>query len=145
MDKLLDIFKTIKDDFCSLTTYKLRGESLEIITPFSTLNNKFVSVFIKEIKGKYVISDAGWTDLNYYDVSISEESNDIIKTTPPHSCNNDLYKINSQSALDRYYNTNNPQQHSKQTHDLTICSEPRTQTSYIYRLSKPMTNNSYMQ
>jgi len=79
MDKLLDIFKTIKDDFCSLTTYKLRGESLEIITPFSTLNNKFVSVFIKEIKGKYVISDAGWTDLNYYDVSINEESDDIIE------------------------------------------------------------------
>ena len=79
MDKLLDIFKTIKDDFCSLTTYKLRGESLEIITPFSTLNNKFVSVFIKEIKGKYVISDAGWTDLNYYEVNISEESNDIIE------------------------------------------------------------------
>jgi hypothetical protein len=79
MDKLLDIFKTIKDNFCSLTTYKLRGESLEIITPFSTLNNKFVSVFIKEIKGKYVISDAGWTDLNYYDVDISEESDDIIE------------------------------------------------------------------
>lgn len=79
MDKLLDIFQTIKDDFCSLTTYKLRGESLEIITPFSTLNNKFVSVFIKEIEGKYVISDAGWTDLNYYDVSISEESDDIIQ------------------------------------------------------------------
>ena len=79
MDNLLDIFKTIKDDFCSLTTYKLRGESLEIITPFSTLNNKFVSVFIKEIKGKYVISDAGWTDLNYYDINISEESDDIIE------------------------------------------------------------------
>jgi len=78
MNKLLNIYQTIKDDFCSLTTYKLRGESIEIITPFSTLNNKFVSVFIKEIKGKFVISDAGWTDLNYYDVNISEESDDII-------------------------------------------------------------------
>lgn len=79
MDKLLNIFQTIKDDFCSLTTYKLRGESLEVITPFSTLNNKFISVFIKEIQGKYVISDAGWTDLNYYDVSVNEEDDEIIE------------------------------------------------------------------
>ena len=79
MDKLLKIFQTIKDDFCSLTTYKLRGESIEIITPFSTLNNKFVSIFVKQIKDKYVISDAGWTDLNYYEVIISEESDDIIE------------------------------------------------------------------
>lgn len=79
MDKLLEIFQNIKNDFCALTTYKLRGESLEIITPFTTLNNKFISVFIKEIKGKYVISDAGWIDLNYYDINISEESDDIIE------------------------------------------------------------------
>lgn len=79
MEKLLDIFQIIKNDFCSLTTYKLRGESLEIITPFSTLNNKFISVFIKQINGKYIISDAGWTDLNYYNVDINEESDDIIE------------------------------------------------------------------
>lgn len=79
MDKLLDIFKTIKDDFCSLTTHKLRGESLEIITPFSTSNNKFTSVVIKEIKDKYVISDTRWTDLNYYNINMSEESIDIIE------------------------------------------------------------------
>lgn len=79
MDKLFDIYQAIKDDFCALTTYKLRGESIEIITPFSTLNNKFVSVFIKELNGKFIISDAGWTDLNYYNVDISEESDDIIE------------------------------------------------------------------
>ncbi|MCH4824624.1 hypothetical protein ML462_15730 [Gramella lutea] len=79
MDELLDIFQNIKNDFCSLTNYKVRGESLEIITPFTTLNNKFVSVFVKKIKDKYVISDAGWTDLNYYDINISEDSDDIIE------------------------------------------------------------------
>lgn len=79
MENLLNIFESIKGDFCSLTSYKLRGESLEIITPFSTLNNKIVSIFIKKINNKYVVSDAGWTDLNYYDVNISEESEDIIE------------------------------------------------------------------
>lgn len=79
MNKLLDIHKVIKDDFCALTNYKLRGESIEIITPFSTTNNKFVSVFIKELSGKYIISDAGWVDSNYYGVDINEESVDIIE------------------------------------------------------------------
>lgn len=79
MDEMVDIYQSIKNDFCALTTFKLRGESIEIITPFSTLNNKFVSVFIKEIDRKFIISDAGWTDLNYYNVDISEESDDIVE------------------------------------------------------------------
>src|SRR5690554_2323879 len=78
MDKMFDIYQSIKSDFCALTTFKLRGESIEIITPFSTLNNKFVSVFIKEIDQKFIISDAGWIDLNYYNVDISEEFDDIV-------------------------------------------------------------------
>lgn len=77
MVDLLKIHQQIKEDFCSLTTYKLRGESLEIITPFTTLNNKFVSVFVKETKGKFIISDGGWVDNNYYNVDISDESEDI--------------------------------------------------------------------
>ena len=49
MEKLLDIFNAVKSDFCELTTYKVRNNSIEIITPFSTLNNKFISVFVKNI------------------------------------------------------------------------------------------------
>lgn len=79
MERLLNIFNIIKSDFCELTTYKIRNNSVEIITPFSTLNNKFTSVFIKEINNKIIVSDGGWIDLNYYDVNINEESEIIIE------------------------------------------------------------------
>ncbi|MDO7170838.1 hypothetical protein [Mariniflexile sp. AS56] len=78
MEKLLDIFNAVKSDFCELTTYKVRANSVEIITPFSTLNNKFVSVFVKDLHDQIIVSDGGWIDLNYYEVSINEESEAII-------------------------------------------------------------------
>ncbi|EAQ49593.1 hypothetical protein [Leeuwenhoekiella blandensis] len=121
MDKLLDIFTTIKEDFCSLTTYKVRGESLEIITPFSTLNNKFVSVFIKEIKGKFVISDGGWTDLNYYDVNISEESEDIIQRIFTYYQQSFEISITSDQAGTLYY--------------FKTCSNPRDIPTYVYDIA----------
>lgn len=79
MSKLLEIFEQIKKDFCSLTDYKMRGETIEIVTPFSTMNNKFVSVFLKESKSGFLISDGGWIDMNFYEIAINEESEDIIE------------------------------------------------------------------
>ena len=38
MEQLLKIYNSVKSDFCELTTYKIRNNSIEIITPFSTLN-----------------------------------------------------------------------------------------------------------
>jgi len=79
MERLLEIFNTVKSDFCGLTTYKIRNNSIEIITPFSTLNNKFISVFVKEFKEQIIVSDGGWIDLNYYEVNINDESESIIE------------------------------------------------------------------
>jgi len=78
MEKLLEIYNSIKSDFCELTTYKIRNNSIEIITPFSTLNDKFVSVFVKFYQNQIIISDGGWIDLNYYEVNINEESETIV-------------------------------------------------------------------
>lgn len=44
------IFDIIKEEFCGLTTYKLRGKTIEIVTPFSTLRNKFVSILLGNLK-----------------------------------------------------------------------------------------------
>ena len=75
----MELYKIVKGNFCDLTSYKARGDVLEIITAFSTLNSKFVSVFIKEDSGKIVVTDNGWVDLNIYETPLYEESEDIVK------------------------------------------------------------------
>ncbi|HWJ26026.1 MAG TPA: hypothetical protein VNS32_05755 [Flavisolibacter sp.] len=72
------IFEKIKSAFCGLVKYKERGSTLEIITPFTTLNNKFVSVFLKEQEGKYIISDGGWVLNDYYNSLIDEDAEEIL-------------------------------------------------------------------
>lgn len=40
------LFRDIKTDFNSLWSFNLRGETLEILTPFSTMTGNIISVFI---------------------------------------------------------------------------------------------------
>lgn len=62
-----EIINQIKSSFCNLTNAKVRNNFIEIITGYSTLNFKFISVFIYKSKdGKYIVSDYGWLDQNYY-------------------------------------------------------------------------------
>ena len=67
------IFDSIKSSFCNLTNFKIRQNALEIITPFSTINNKFISVFITTSNNKIIITDNGWFNQNYYETSIEKE------------------------------------------------------------------------
>lgn len=69
MKELLNIFKNIKEEFCSLWTFKERGETLEIITPYSTTSNKFVSVFLTIKKNEFIVSDGGWLSDNTYETT----------------------------------------------------------------------------
>ena len=91
MEQLLKIYNSVKSDFCELTTYKIRNNSIEIITPFSTLNDKFVSVFVKFYQNQIIVSDGGWIDLNYYEVDINEESESIIDRVTAYFQSN--YKV----------------------------------------------------
>lgn len=60
MDNNINIFNSVKEDFCSLWTYKQRGNTLEIITPFSTTNSKLISVFLTKKGNEYIVTDGGW-------------------------------------------------------------------------------------
>ncbi len=73
------IIDRIKSSFCNLTNFKVRQNVLEVITAYSTLNNKFVSVFITFTNQKIVITDSGWIDQNYYDTPLYEESENIVR------------------------------------------------------------------
>ncbi|MFD2963691.1 MULTISPECIES: hypothetical protein [Olivibacter] len=72
------IIEQIKSSFCNLTSFKVRQNALEIITAYSTINNKFVSVFVTYTNQKIVITDSGWIDQNYYETPVNDESEDII-------------------------------------------------------------------
>ena len=57
---LLEIFTDIKNAFGGLWQTKQRGNSLEIITPYATTNNRFVSVFLSaENSAEYSQSISG--------------------------------------------------------------------------------------
>ncbi|MBA3647288.1 MAG: hypothetical protein H0W62_01865 [Chitinophagales bacterium] len=67
------IFKHVKDSFCSLWSFKERGQTLEVITPFSTTNFKFISIFITEREDKIIVTDGGWLVSGEYDNPIDIE------------------------------------------------------------------------
>jgi hypothetical protein len=77
--ELKDIYQQVKLDFCNLMDCKMRGSTLEIITGISTLTNHYVSVFISLQGGKYVVSDGGWIDRQYYDNHTDSEDEDIFQ------------------------------------------------------------------
>ena len=61
-----DIFDIIKETFNSLWSVKKYGKTIEIVTPLFTTNDCFVSVFLTEREGYYIITDGGWISENYY-------------------------------------------------------------------------------
>ncbi len=72
------IIEKIKSAFCNLTNFKVRQNALEVITAYSTVNSKFVSVFITLTNNKIVVTDSGWIDQNYYETPFYDDSELII-------------------------------------------------------------------
>ncbi|MGM1056497.1 MAG: hypothetical protein ACQEWG_11480 [Bacteroidota bacterium] len=113
------LFNIIKDEFCSLTTYKLRGETIEIITPYSTLRNKFVSIFIKQSEDKFIVSDGGWIDLNYYGDKMDDSSEDLIdRITSYYTLNYGVQIVTDKSGTLYYYKSCNIDSISSTVFDL---------------------------
>lgn len=67
-----DIFANIKKSFNSLWHARMRGRSLEVITPFPAAEDKYVSVFILEQNGRYIVTDGGWLDEGTYTIGKEE-------------------------------------------------------------------------
>lgn len=63
--KIVDVIKT---DFNHLWLCKMRGKTVEVSTPFSTITKKFITVFIKFENDEYVVSDGGWLNSEFYDI-----------------------------------------------------------------------------
>jgi hypothetical protein len=63
------VYRDLVASFGELWKYKERDKSLEIITPYATTTRKFISVFLTEREGLYVLSDGGWISEGIYDNS----------------------------------------------------------------------------
>lgn len=101
-----EIIEKIKSAFCNLTNFKVRNNALEVITAYSTINSKFVSVFITFTKNKIVVTDSGWIDQNYYDTPLYDDSEFIINRVT----NSFQSSFNVKSTVDKegvnfYYKT----------------------------------------
>ncbi len=79
MNKNLEIFQNVKNCFDQLWSFKQRGETLEVITPYSTTSNKFVSLFVTNQGGKYIVSDGGLLNAESYDSSIDYDNQCLLK------------------------------------------------------------------
>ena len=73
------IKQSIKQSFENLVQFKERENSLEIITPYSTVTDKFISVFVVFQKGKIVINDNTWFHQNYYAIPDFDEKQEFVK------------------------------------------------------------------
>ena len=62
------LFNDIIKAFSSLWSFKKRGNSIEIVTPVSTTNDVFVSVFLTMRGDEYIVTDGGWIDAGVYDI-----------------------------------------------------------------------------
>ena len=69
-----DLLNDIITAYSSLWSFKKRGNSIEIVTPVSTTNDVFVSVFLIMRGDEYVVTDGGWIDAGVYDI---DEVNNI--------------------------------------------------------------------
>lgn len=69
------MLRLLSSDFALLWNCRPRGNTLEIITPFSTITQQFVSVFITIRDNEYVVSDGGWVakELNLYQLPDVED------------------------------------------------------------------------
>lgn len=117
---LLEIFTGIKETFGGLWHTKERGATLEIITPYATTNNRFVSVFLSKQNNDFIISDGGWINNGTYEVKMGDAS--CFLKVLYHFQN--TFHIKETSSLDGttyyYIKTSNPIDIPSKLFDLTL-------------------------
>ena len=80
MNDYLKVLENIKSCFDQLWSFKMRGEkTIEIITPYSTTSSKFVSLFLTNLDGKFVISDGGLLNAESYDSKVDYDNQCLLK------------------------------------------------------------------
>lgn len=100
------ISERIKASFCGLTSFKVRPNTLEVITAFSTINNKFVSVFVTYTNNKIVVNDNGWVDQNVYETPLFDNCEDIVsRVASSYKISYNVKSTVDKSGIEFHYKT----------------------------------------
>lgn len=97
MNRIFDIVRTA---FNSLWKMRMRGDTLEIITPFATTNDRFVSIFVSIRENGYVVNDGGWLANGIYDCDLPLLNDIYIKVLNYYMAE---YKVKSVDAHKNIY------------------------------------------
>lgn len=87
---LTDIYEDIRSSFGKLWSFKMRGKSLEVITPFATTSHTFVSVFITRRDDELVVTDGGWIGEGVYEVPFDRDDEYFSKIILHYQYNFDI-------------------------------------------------------
>src|ERR1019366_8739891 len=104
-----DIYKDILHSFGSLWKYKERGNTLEIITPYATTNDKFVSVFLTKQGKDYIVTDGGWIHTEVYENIAKNDALCFQKIYFHYEETYNISSLNDKSGTTFYYKKTNNQ------------------------------------
>ena len=103
-----EIYNDILNSFSSLWTFKERGNTLEIITPYTTTNHKFVSIFLSKQNSDYIVSDGGLIQNFGYDTPFLGEDDTFNRILEHYVSVYDIKQINAKDTVYYFKRTNNP-------------------------------------
>lgn len=107
MNNLAKIFSEVQSAFGNLWKSKMRGNSLEIITPFATTSHKFISVFISIQGADFIISDGGWINLGIYENTFNLDEDGFRKTVFHYQNAYNINETKDKSSTTFFYKKTN--------------------------------------
>ncbi|MDR6194904.1 hypothetical protein [Siphonobacter sp. SORGH_AS_0500] len=70
--------EAIKNELNALWDCRSRGKTIELWTPFTTLTNKFITIFITERNGDLIVTDGAYFFLGDYEVEPSADDTQLL-------------------------------------------------------------------
>ena len=108
MNKYQEIYENIKFCFDQLWTFKQRGdETIEIITPYSTTSNKFVSLFLTKRHDKFIVSDGGLLNSEAYESQVDYDNQYLLKILYHYENHYQIKTTIDKKGYKHYYKTTN--------------------------------------
>src|SRR5688572_25264656 len=106
MSEFEKIFLDTRKNFDALWSFKLHNTNvIEIITPYSTTSNKFVSLFLTKRDSKYIVSDGGLLNSEAYESEIDYENQCLLKILYHLESFYDIKSTSDKLEIKHYYKT----------------------------------------
>ncbi|MGQ3678885.1 hypothetical protein [Tenacibaculum discolor] len=106
MNKLQKIALNVRNSFDQLWSLKLRGtDTIEISTPYSTTTSKFVSIYVTERNGKFIITDGGLLNSEAYESAIDYENQCLLKILYHFESFYEVKRTQDKLGVKHYYKT----------------------------------------